>query len=53
MVVWGSDEPKTPRASLQTSQTELQDVLADARSWGFCHDVRQPRLRIANTPIRW
>ena len=48
MVIWGSDELKTPRARVAEPRTESQDVLADARSWGFGHGIRQPRPSIAS-----
>jgi hypothetical protein len=47
MVIWGSDELKTPRARVSEPRSESQDVLADAKSWGFGHGIRHPRPSIA------
>lgn len=52
MVVWGSDEPKAPRTSTETAPSDSHDVLADARSWGFCHGVCRPHLPNASAPRR-
>ena len=50
MVVWGSDDPTALSTRGRESRTESEAVLADARSWGFGHDFRQPRPSVASVP---
>jgi len=52
MVIWGIDEPTVPHAHVPQLRVESENVLADAKAWGFGHGIRQPRPTPANAPSR-
>ena len=55
MVVWSAHEASAPRSMMaRRSPMESPDVLADAKSWGFGHGIRQPRPSFTATvlPLR-
>jgi len=44
MIVWSADEVSTPRSTMtRPARAESPDPLAEAKSWGFGHDIGQPR----------
>jgi hypothetical protein len=54
MIVWSDYEASSPRSMTRPARTESPDTLADVKSWGFGHDVRQPRPLFVATrlPLR-
>jgi hypothetical protein len=45
MVIWSTeDESRQRAATLRATPADSPEVLANAKSWGFGHGVRQPRL---------
>ena len=52
MMVWSAHETSTPRSMIvRGARMESIEVLADTKSWGFGHDVRQPRPSFAMTAL--
>ena len=52
MVVWSAHQASAPRSvTARNARMESSEVLADVKSWGFGHDVRQPRPSFAASTL--